>query len=356
MPDGTALEHAMEVAEVVAGNGPLAVEAVLKTLHDTPGMTEAEAFAHEDTYTGAVMASEDSRKGRRRSPRSAPRTSSASRPVSHCQSAPEGAVDARELRLDPVDPLSFGEPFHDELLDLGPVPGPWVALIAVVGLIEDDDLVAGLAERNDVVGGVVDVEIGLDLRLRSEEAEIAVGDSSLVEPLDGIGNRRPVAPVEVQAMGDDPDPDTGVGEPPQRLRNPVDRIEIAEHALLDDGMAVVILEFAGLEPRFREVPPAFERRRGLLDAEAFGHDAAKAHRVLGADAVEIDAQHERLHHGEAAQEAVRPLSALMMLPWMLAASSEATNAKRAAISSGEPKPRNPIDGFISSRSVSVART
>jgi enoyl-CoA hydratase len=63
VPDGTALEHAMEVAEIVAGNGPLAVEAVLKTLHDTPGMTEAEAFAHEDTYTGAVMASEDSKEG-----------------------------------------------------------------------------------------------------------------------------------------------------------------------------------------------------------------------------------------------------------------------------------------------------
>ena len=46
MPDGQALEHALEVAEIVAGNGPLAVEAVLKTLHDTPGMTEAEAADH----------------------------------------------------------------------------------------------------------------------------------------------------------------------------------------------------------------------------------------------------------------------------------------------------------------------
>lgn len=65
VPDGTALEHAMEVAEVVAGNGPLAVEAVLRTLHETSGMTEAEAFAHEDTYTGAVMASEDAKEGPR---------------------------------------------------------------------------------------------------------------------------------------------------------------------------------------------------------------------------------------------------------------------------------------------------
>lgn len=63
--DGTALEHALEVAEEVAGNGPLAVEAVLRTLHETSGMTEAEAFAHEDTYTGAVMASEDAKEGPR---------------------------------------------------------------------------------------------------------------------------------------------------------------------------------------------------------------------------------------------------------------------------------------------------
>lgn len=63
VPDGTALEHAMEVAAVVAGNGPLAVEAVLRTLHETAGMTEAEAFAHEDTYTGHIMGSEDAKEG-----------------------------------------------------------------------------------------------------------------------------------------------------------------------------------------------------------------------------------------------------------------------------------------------------
>ena len=65
VPDGAALDHALEVAEIVAGNGPLAVEAVLRTLHETSGMTEAEAFAHEDTYTGVVMASEDAKEGPR---------------------------------------------------------------------------------------------------------------------------------------------------------------------------------------------------------------------------------------------------------------------------------------------------
>lgn len=61
--DGTALEHAMEVAHTICSNGPLAVEAVLRTLHETAGMTEAEAFAHEDQYAGDVMASDDAKEG-----------------------------------------------------------------------------------------------------------------------------------------------------------------------------------------------------------------------------------------------------------------------------------------------------
>ncbi len=65
VPDGTAFAHAMEIARTICGNGPLAVEAVLRTLHETPGMTEAEAFAHEEQYSGVVMASEDAKEGPR---------------------------------------------------------------------------------------------------------------------------------------------------------------------------------------------------------------------------------------------------------------------------------------------------
>ncbi|NDH84406.1 MAG: crotonase/enoyl-CoA hydratase family protein, partial [Acidimicrobiia bacterium] len=60
-----AFEHALEVAEIVAGNGPLAVEAVLRTMHETSGMTEAEAWAHEDAYANAVMQSDDAKEGPR---------------------------------------------------------------------------------------------------------------------------------------------------------------------------------------------------------------------------------------------------------------------------------------------------
>ena len=44
---------------------PLAVEAILKTLHDTQAMSEDEAFEYESGYTGAVMASQDSKEGSR---------------------------------------------------------------------------------------------------------------------------------------------------------------------------------------------------------------------------------------------------------------------------------------------------
>ena len=63
MPDGTALDKAREVAATVAGNGPLAVEAILKTLRATEHMSEEEAFAFEQPIGMAVMASADSKEG-----------------------------------------------------------------------------------------------------------------------------------------------------------------------------------------------------------------------------------------------------------------------------------------------------
>jgi enoyl-CoA hydratase len=65
VPDGGALAKAREIADVIAANGPLAVEAVLRTLRETDGMTEKEAFAHESSYGVAVFGSEDAKEGPR---------------------------------------------------------------------------------------------------------------------------------------------------------------------------------------------------------------------------------------------------------------------------------------------------
>lgn len=61
--DGDALEKAHEIADTIAANGPLAIEAIVRTLHETQGMTEAEAFAFEEPLGNAVFASDDAKEG-----------------------------------------------------------------------------------------------------------------------------------------------------------------------------------------------------------------------------------------------------------------------------------------------------
>ena len=65
VPDGQALERAMEIAETVAANGPLAVRAILRTIRETEGMPEDDAFALEAKLGMAVFASDDAKEGPR---------------------------------------------------------------------------------------------------------------------------------------------------------------------------------------------------------------------------------------------------------------------------------------------------
>lgn len=65
VPEGQALAKALELAGQICRNGPIAVEAILKTIRETGGMTEAEGFAHEDARADAVFASEDAKEGPR---------------------------------------------------------------------------------------------------------------------------------------------------------------------------------------------------------------------------------------------------------------------------------------------------
>jgi len=65
VPDGQALTTAIQVAERIAANGPLAVQAMLRTLRETEGMPEDEAFAVEARIGMEVFASEDAKEGPR---------------------------------------------------------------------------------------------------------------------------------------------------------------------------------------------------------------------------------------------------------------------------------------------------
>jgi enoyl-CoA hydratase len=65
VPDGKALAKARAIADVVRENGPLAVEAIVRTLHETDGLPEAAALAHEFDYGWKVFQSDDAREGPR---------------------------------------------------------------------------------------------------------------------------------------------------------------------------------------------------------------------------------------------------------------------------------------------------
>ncbi|WP_424321961.1 crotonase/enoyl-CoA hydratase family protein [Gordonia sp. (in: high G+C Gram-positive bacteria)] len=65
VPDGTALDKALEIADQIAANGPLAVQAILKTIRDSEGMHEEEAFKIDAELGSKVFQSKDAKIGPR---------------------------------------------------------------------------------------------------------------------------------------------------------------------------------------------------------------------------------------------------------------------------------------------------
>lgn len=65
VPDGTALEKAHEIAGLISANGPLAVQAVLRTIRDSEGRHENDCWKDDAAVGAAVFASEDAKEGPR---------------------------------------------------------------------------------------------------------------------------------------------------------------------------------------------------------------------------------------------------------------------------------------------------
>ena len=65
VPDGTALDKALEIAEIINNNGPLAVQAILKTIRETEGMHELDAFKPDTANGIPVFLSDDAKEGPR---------------------------------------------------------------------------------------------------------------------------------------------------------------------------------------------------------------------------------------------------------------------------------------------------
>ena len=63
VPDGEALAEAKKVAEVIARNAPLSVQAVKRSVQETEGLPEAEALKVELEIGFPIFTTEDSREG-----------------------------------------------------------------------------------------------------------------------------------------------------------------------------------------------------------------------------------------------------------------------------------------------------
>jgi len=65
VPDGHALEKAKELAALIAANGPLAVEAILKSVQETATLNEIDALKLEFEIGWPIFSTEDSKEGPR---------------------------------------------------------------------------------------------------------------------------------------------------------------------------------------------------------------------------------------------------------------------------------------------------
>lgn len=63
--DGQAFTKAMELAELVAANGPLAVEAILRSVQETSAMSETDGLAREFEIGWPIFATADAKEGPR---------------------------------------------------------------------------------------------------------------------------------------------------------------------------------------------------------------------------------------------------------------------------------------------------
>ncbi|MEY2431887.1 MAG: enoyl-CoA hydratase [Acidimicrobiaceae bacterium] len=63
VPDGTALEKAREIADQIAANAPLSVQAVLRSLREGAEMSEADALANELELGWPIFATKDAKEG-----------------------------------------------------------------------------------------------------------------------------------------------------------------------------------------------------------------------------------------------------------------------------------------------------
>ena len=94
VPDGQALPKALEIADLIAANGPVAVRAILRTIRETEGLPENDAFAVEAESAWRSSGARTRKRARGPSPRNASRSSATAKsgPVLVALSAHEARI------------------------------------------------------------------------------------------------------------------------------------------------------------------------------------------------------------------------------------------------------------------------
>ena len=116
--------------------------------------------------------------------------------------------------------------------------------------------------------------------------------------VDRVGDGRGVAPVHVQAVGDDADPHAGVGQPPQRLGGPGDGGIVRKMRCSITAAWCRSSNSAGQAP-LAEVPRALQGQRSRVDPGPLGDHVAQRRRVVAAHPVEVDPEDEPVGLGHA---------------------------------------------------------
>ncbi len=118
VPDGQALTKALELADAISANGPLAVQAILRSIRETECMPENEAFKIDTRSASRSSCPTTPRKARARSPRSAqlPEPLGAERelrarfrPIFRPQFTLDGGVGARRHTAIVIEPFLGSE-------------------------------------------------------------------------------------------------------------------------------------------------------------------------------------------------------------------------------------------------------
>jgi enoyl-CoA hydratase len=65
VPDGTAFDKALEIAGVIGQNGPLVIEAIIRSVRETEGMSESDGLARELELGWPIFASKDAAEGQK---------------------------------------------------------------------------------------------------------------------------------------------------------------------------------------------------------------------------------------------------------------------------------------------------